>query len=220
MKIKTLFFVLCISTSIYARKALPFPDIKALSPNVIVDAKYYGEKNFVGERIDGYEAPKCLLSKKAAQALSRAQKLAEKQELSLKAFDCYRPQIAVDHFVRWAKDLKDTKRKKVHYPYVSKENLFSEGYIASKSGHSRGSTIDLTLATKAGKELDMGGIFDYFDPLSHTLSKKITKSQLKNRLKLKSIMEEAGFRNYKKEWWHYTLRKEPYPQSYFSFPVK
>lgn len=209
-----------ISAQAHAKKVLPFIDIKVLSPDIKVEAKYFTDDNFVGEKIDGYQAGKCLLSNQAAQALARAQKIAREKGLFLKAFDCYRPQKAVDHFVRWAKDLTDTRRKRVHYPNVSKENLFTDGYIASKSGHSRGSTIDLTLVDANGVELDMGGIYDFFDPISHTLSPQVPAAKLKNRKELKSIMESAGFKNYSKEWWHYTLKNEPYPDSYFSFPVK
>ncbi|MCO4755137.1 MAG: M15 family metallopeptidase, partial [Bacteriovoracaceae bacterium] len=182
---------------------------------------YFGSENFVGKRIEGYNANKCLLTKEAVRALLVAQKEAQKHGLSLKVFDCYRPQMAVDHFVRWANDLEDIKTKNSFYPNVSKDKLFEHGYIAERSGHSRGSTVDLNLVRfENGKwiELDMGTIFDYFDPKSATNSKvgQLAKS---NRLLLKSIMEAAGFRNYSKEWWHYTLRSEPFPDTYFNIPI-
>ncbi len=192
-----------------------------LETDIVVEARYFSDNNFVGEKIDGYHANRCLLSKKAHNALKAAQKLAKKQELSLKVFDCYRPQKAVNHFVRWARDLNDLKTKKDYYPRESKDTLFKRGYIASKSGHSRGSTVDLTLVRKVSGdwvELDMGTPFDFFDPKSATMALKGTKAH-KNRLKLKSIMESSGFKNYSKEWWHYTLRNEPFPDRYFNYPV-
>lgn len=196
-----------------------FVSIDKLDPSIQVEARYFGEDNFVGQRIDGYQAPKCVLSLQAAKALEKAQALAKEWGLALKVFDCYRPQSAVNHFVRWAKDLGDTKMKKRYYPNVPKSELFSQGYIAEKSGHSRGSTVDLTL-TQNGNELEMGTIFDFFDPRSHTEAPETIKEAAQNRANLKRIMHEAGFKNYPQEWWHYTLIDEPHKDTYFQFPVE
>ena len=144
--------------------------------------------------------------------------------LGLKIYDCYRPQRAVDHFVRWAKDTKDTDMKDEYYPGINKESLFREGYIAIKSGHSRGSTVDLTIVSivqpNAGREIDMGSPFDFFDPKSWTNSSDISSDQRASRLLLKIIMEKHGFQPYEKEWWHFTLKDEPFPNTYFDFPVE
>lgn len=198
-----------------------FIDIREIIPSVQLDIRYYSKNNFIGSRIDGYDAPKCLLTRKTALALKVVQQeLANKQQ-SLKIFDCYRPQRAVDHFVRWAKDLTDQKMKSEYYPAINKKNLFKDGYIAGKSGHSRGSTVDLTIMDlKSHRELDMGTHFDFFDPLSHTANGHISTSQQKNRLALKSIMERNGFKNLEEEWWHFTLKNEPYQNKYFNFNVE
>lgn len=205
---------------VWGRAPEDFVSIKNADSDILVDVKYFGENNFVGEKIDGYQAPYCVLSAPAAKALKHAQEIAKERGFGLKVFDCYRPQTAVDHFVRWAKDLENIKMKERYYPFVKKDMLFEEGYIAEKSGHSRGSTVDLTLVDREGEEVPMGTRFDYFDPLSHTESREIAPENLKNRLLLKGIMEEAGFKNYAKEWWHYTLKNEPHSDTYFSFPVR
>jgi D-alanyl-D-alanine dipeptidase len=198
-----------------------FVDLKKLIPSVRLDIRYYTENNFVGSGIDGYDAPKCLLTRETALALGNVQKALEDNRQSLKIFDCYRPQRAVDHFVRWAKDLDDQKTKSEYYPSVDKRNLFKEGYIAEKSGHSRGGTVDVTIIDlNNNQELDMGTNFDFFDPLSHTDNHRIDKIQHENRYTLKSVMERNGFRNLKEEWWHYTLRNEPFPNTYFDFKIE
>ncbi|MEZ4751347.1 MAG: M15 family metallopeptidase [Bdellovibrionota bacterium] len=217
--------------------------IEDLDPTILVEARYYGTHNFIGSRIRGYEAPKCLLTKAAATALVAAQKDFVKQGYTLKVYDCFRPQRAVDHFVEWAKDLNDKKMKAEFYPKEKKEELFKNGYIASRSGHSRGSTLDLTLvklpakpsadyaegqklvdctSTKRFKDntLDMGTGYDCFHPLSHTDNPKISKQARKNRDRLRSGMEAHGFENYSKEWWHFTLKNEPFPNTYMDRPVK
>jgi D-alanyl-D-alanine dipeptidase len=197
-----------------------FIDVKEIIPTVHLDIRYYTTRNFVGSRIDGYDAPKCFLTNEAALALRNVQTELERNRQSLKIFDCYRPQRAVDHFVRWAKDLADQKMKAEYYPSVDKKNLFRDGYIAAKSGHSRGSTIDLTIMDlNSNQELDMGTGFDFFDPLSHTMNSRISQSQLDNRMALKNIMESNGFKNLKEEWWHFTLKNEPYPETYFDFKI-
>lgn len=181
--------------------------------------RYAGPDNFVGETIDGYLASQIMLTLEAAAALSRAQQTATEKGLSLLVYDGYRPQRAVDHFVRWGKDLSDIRRKPAHYPAVAKSELFERGYIAERSGHSRGSTVDVTL-TANGKPLDMGTAFDFFGAESHTDSPDISLAARANRRLLVNIMAEAGFRNYPREWWHYTLINEPYPDTYFDMPIK
>jgi len=198
-----------------------FVDVKEFIPSVQLDIRYYTADNFVGLRIDGYDAPKCLLTREAAIALKNVQAELARNGQSLKIFDCYRPKQAVDHFMRWAKDLSDQKMKSKYYPSIDKENLFKNGYIAAKSGHSRGSTLDLTIIDlESNQELDMGTGFDFFDTLSHTVNSRIRKSQQDNRIALKSVMERNGFKNLEEEWWHFTLQNEPYPDKYFDFKVK
>ncbi len=196
-------------------------DVKEFVPSVQLDIRYYTTNNFVGTRIDGYNAPKCFLTRAAAIGLRNVQEELARNGQSLKIFDCYRPQQSVDHFVRWAKDLNDQKMKAEYYPSIDKANLFIGGYIAAKSGHSRGSTVDLTISDlDDGQELDFGTEFDFFDPLSHTASNGISNAQRDNRLALKSVMERNGFKNLEEEWWHYTLRQEPFPDTYFDFNVE
>jgi D-alanyl-D-alanine dipeptidase len=198
-----------------------FVDVKEVIPSVQLDIRYYTADNFVGLRIDGYDAPKCFLTREAAVALKNVQAELTRNGQSLKIFDCYRPKQAVDRFVRWAKDLSDQKMKSKYYPSIDKENLFKNGYIAAKSGHSRGSTLDLTIIDlESNQELDMGTGFDFFDTLSHTVNSRIMKSQQDNRIALKSVMERNGFKNLEEEWWHFTLQNEPYPDKYFDFEVK
>ena len=192
-----------------------FSNLNEVSTSIIFDIRYASSENFIGKPIEGYNKALCLLTKQSVHALLNVQKQLQKKGLSLKVFDCYRPQRAVDHFVRWAKDLNDTKMKETYYPYVQKRELFKDGYIAAKSGHSRGSTVDLTI-----DGFDMGSPFDYFDPLSHTMSEEITSKQHRNRMYLKRIMETHGFKNYAEEWWHYTLKDEPFKTTYFDFEIR
>ncbi len=196
-------------------KPKDFVDIKTVAPEVIVEARYFGDHNFVGTKIDGYNAPKCLLTKKAAEALKGVQSELAPFGLTLHIYDCYRPQMAVDHFAKWAGDIKDTKTKKEFYPDIDKNNLFKDGYIALKSSHSRGATADLTI-----DGLDMGTPFDLFGPLSNTINGKTNAKARANRLLLKTLMEKYGFKNLKEEWWHYTLIKEPHPKTYYNFAVE
>lgn len=199
-----------------------FVDVGAYIPSMALDIRYYTENNFVGERIDGYEAPKCFLTRAAADALKEVQEELLERGLSLKAWDCYRPQRAVDHFVRWAADPADQKMKATHYPGVEKETLFRDGYIAAKSSHTRGSTVDVTIIDlgAGGAEWDMGSPYDFFGTLSHTINGEISEEQQRSRLFLKSLMEKRGFKNLEEEWCHYTLDNEPYPDLYFDFPVR
>jgi D-alanyl-D-alanine dipeptidase len=222
-----------------------FVDIKRATPSVALEIRYHGDHNFLGTRVDGYQAPKCIVTTPAAEALAKVQAELQEMSLSLKIYDCYRPQQAVDHFVRWAKDIGDTKTKAEFYPTVDKRNLFRDGYIAEKSSHSRGSTIDLTIVPvpvptqepyspgqplracylPAGKRfkdssIDMGTGFDCFHELSHPGNLKMGLQQRIHRLLLKTLMDKYGFKNYDQEWWHFTLRNEPHPDTYFDFPVK
>lgn len=222
-----------------------FVEIREVIPNVVMDIRYFGPHNFIGEKIDGYEAPKCFLTKKAAEALANVQKELEAFSMSLKIYDCYRPQRAVNQFIKWAEDTSDTRMRKEFYPEIDKKNLFRDKYIAAKSGHSRGSTVDLTIvpiptpkqenyvkgqalrdcrlpASKRFKDnsIDMGTGYDCLDALSNPENPKINNEQKRNRLLLKTLMDKYGFRISQKEWWHYSLRDEPYPNTYFDFEVK
>lgn len=194
-------------------------DVPGLVPGIETEIRYAGRSNFVGEVIDGYHAPRCLLTEPAAEALACAQRRLELRGLGLRVYDCYRPQRAVDHFVRWVADLSDQRTKQTHYPHVDKAELFDAGYIARRSGHSRGSTVDLTLVAR-GVPLDMGTSFDFFDPASHTDSPSVADTARRNRSLLRAAMEECGFENLPEEWWHYTLRDEPFPDRYFDVPVE
>lgn len=189
-------------------------------PDAILEIRYYTDYNFVGEQIDGYEEPVALLTKEAAQALKAANDDLEEQGYCIKIYDAYRPQCAVDDFVDWANDTSDTKMQEYFYPEVNKANLFSEGYIAYHSGHSRGSTVDLTIVDKAtGEDVDMGGTFDYFGQVSHPDYTGITDEQYANRMILRDAMTSHGFKAITTEWWHFSLQNEPYPNTYFNFPV-
>lgn len=198
-----------------------FSYVKDIVPTILQELRYYGNDNFLGVSVDGYENDVLITSTKTAIALKKAQEKLEKKELSLKVFDAYRPQTAVNHFIRWARVANDTLTKQKYYPKLKKRNLFRLGYIATKSGHSRGSSVDLTIVnTKTGKELDMGSPYDFFGIASHVSYNKLSKEQKENRLLLRKIMLESGFRPYSKEWWHFTLRNEPFPKTYFTFPIK
>ena len=190
-------------------------------PDVLLDIRYYSTYNFIGSRIDGYEEPTALLTREAAAALKKASDEAVSKGFRLKIFDAYRPQQAVDHFVRWAADIDDTKMKEFFYPDLDKDQLFPMGFIAEHSGHSRGSTVDLTLFDiSRGMELDMGGPFDFFGDISHSDYTDLTPEQLSNRALLRSVMTGNGFLPLREEWWHYTLVNEPFPDTYFNFPVR
>ena len=190
-------------------------------PDAILDIRYYTTFNFTGERVDGYEEPVALLTKEAAEALKKVNKKAISLGYRLKIFDCYRPQMAVDHFIRWAERHKDIAMKNYFYPGVDKTNLFDLGFVAAKSGHSRGSTVDLTLFDMATqKDIDVGGTFDYFGKLSWAeYTAEITEQQAENRKLLRNLMLSCGFKPLAEEWWHFTLENEPYPDTYFTFPV-
>lgn len=190
-------------------------------PAIQVDLRYCGSDNFVGKPVNGYIDNKAILTKRATEALMKVENELNKKNLGLKIFDAYRPQRAVNHFQEWAKAVNDTITKRKYYPTIDKRNLFKDGYIATKSGHSRGSTIDLTiidLHTK--KEIDMGTIFDFLGPQSGHSFPNISTTQKQNRQLLKSTMEKYGFKPYSKEWWHYTYIDEPYKKTYFDFLVQ
>ena len=217
-----------------------FVAITDVVPDVILEIRYFGTYNFVGDRIDGYLAPKAWLTKEAAEALKAVSDDVISQGYRLKIYDAYRPQKGVDHFVRWAADLSDTRMKAYFYPDLDKSVLFDQEYIMAKSGHTRGSTIDLTLFDMASeKELDMGGTFDWFGPESHPdfcgdpetgaytgdnskspQGRSITPEQFEHRMILRRAMLSHGFKPLDTEWWHFTLREEPFPDTYFTFPVE
>lgn len=214
-----------------------FVVVSEMIPDAILEIRYYTTYNFVGERIDGYLEPVALLTREAATALKAVSDELKTQGYRLKIFDAYRPQRAVSHFVRWAKAVNDTLMKPYFYPSLTKDVLIPE-YIASKSGHSRGSTIDLTLFDMtSGRELDMGATFDWFGVESHPdfcgnpetgkhslegkhSNRNITPQQFQNRMILRNAMVKHGFKPLDSEWWHFTLKNEPYPSTYFTFPVK
>jgi zinc D-Ala-D-Ala dipeptidase len=197
-----------------------FVDAAQVVPNLVVDMRYLGSDNFIGRPIEGYEKPVCYLTRAAAAALAEVARDLEPQGLVIKAFDCYRPVRAVSHFARWARDLQDQARKAEFYPQVDKRDLFRDGYIAERSGHSRGSTVDMTLARRGGGELDMGTPFDFFSPRSAPSDGSVSAQAQANRRLLADAMRRRGFVPYKKEWWHFTLGREPFPDSYFDFPVR
>ncbi len=201
-----------------------FVDLAQVDGSIAIDIRYAGENNFIGERIDGYLANRCLLTDIAATALAGVQRALRTQGFSLVVYDCYRPQQAVDHFVRWAKDLSDKRTKRRYYPHVDKSRLFALGYIWERSSHSRGSTVDVTLLKRDSDSswatVDMGTEYDYFDPSSNTDSIAITSAQQHNRVLLHGAMERGGFENFPKEWWHYTLRDEPYSDHYWDIVVR
>ena len=194
--------------------------VKLYAPEIRQEIRYYSTYNFVGERIAGYEAPCAILTKEAARALKLVADGLAQKGYGLKIYDAYRPQKAVTHFVNWAKNLADTRMKRDFYPDIDKSKLLGP-YIAPRSGHSRGSTVDVTLTDlKTGKDIDMGGTFDFFGARSHPDFKgTLTRAQLQNRRILRDAMERSGFKGIKTEWWHYTLKNEPYPNTYFPFPV-
>ncbi|WP_406859614.1 M15 family metallopeptidase [Streptomyces sp. HUAS MG47] len=221
-----------------------FVALSSVDRTIIQEMRYTTAHNFVGEPVDGYRQPLCILTRPAAEALGRAQTVLRAQGYSLKVYDCYRPQRAVDHFVRWAKDLADERMKAEFYPHVDKSRLFADGYIAEKSGHSRGSTVDLTVVRLPAaptrpyvpgevlapcyaprderfpdNSVDMGTGYDCFDTLSHTDDPRIQGEQRANRQLLKSTLGAQGFVNLPEEWWHFTFKPEPFPSTFFDFPV-
>ena len=221
--LSVLVFSLALLLPLQARAALHegFVHVTDVCDNVILEIRYFSSYNFVGKRIDGYVGPQAILTEPAARALCKAAASAENKGYTLKIFDAYRPQAAVDHFVRWGMDAADTRMKSIFYPQVDKARVFDLGYVATRSGHSRGSTVDLTLVDRqSGREVDMGTTFDHFGETSHHGAKGLTPQQEANRAVLLGVMEQAGFKRYAEEWWHYTLKNEPYPDTYFNFVVE
>ena len=189
-------------------------------PGIIQEIRYYSTYNFIGDRIDGYEEPCALLTKEAGRALKSVSNELMVQGYRLKVFDAYRPVSAVKHFILWGIEDQDIRMKPYFYPDLQKQELFAKGYIAKQSSHSRGSTIDLTLLDMAtGRELDMGSPFDRFGEISHPDYRDITQEQYDNRMLLRRAMLRGGFEPIDCEWWHFTLKDEPYPETYFDFPV-
>ena len=220
---RALILCLALAACAHAMPARPadFVDAASIVPNLRVETRYAAAHNFVGRRIDGYEAPICLLTRQAAEALARAQAELATRGLGLKVYDCYRPQRAVAHFARWAADLTDQTTKPEFYPNVEKSRLFELGYIAERSGHSRGSTLDLTIINLAtGAEIDMGTPFDLFDTRSWPTDQTVSPEARANRLMLQTLMRTHGFRPLREEWWHFTLDPEPHPETYFDFLVR
>jgi D-alanyl-D-alanine dipeptidase len=221
-------FLLMLSTApaLAADDTLPegFVHADEVVPGLVLDLRYAGSDNFVGQRVDGYEAARVVLSTPAAEALRKVQADLKPFGLGLKIFDAYRPTQAVAHFVRWSSMPDDPKAKHAYYPDIDKQKLFEEGYVATRSSHSRGSTVDLTLVTigkdGAVADLDMGTPFDFFGPESWPDYTDLTGEQRSNRLLLKLVMERHGFKPFDKEWWHFTLADEPFPDTYFDFPVR
>jgi len=201
-----------------------FVYIEDVIPNIKVDLRYFTDRNFLGRRVDGYVAARCILTRQAAEALNKVQEDLNRFGLGLKVFDAYRPQRAVDDFVRWGRDLNDTKMQAEYYPRVQKKDLFREGYVAEKSGHSRGSTVDLTIVCLGNQpeesELDMGTAFDFFGPEAWPDSSLVSPVHRAHRMLLQALMRKHGFEPYPQEWWHFTLRDEPDPITYFDFSVQ
>ncbi|NNC70803.1 MAG: M15 family metallopeptidase [Flavobacteriaceae bacterium] len=194
---------------------------KEVIPKLRTDLRYYSSNNFIGKPIDGYIQPKCILTTKAAEALKKVQEELQMLGFGLLVYDAYRPQRAVNQFVSWVNDSTDTAMKEKYYPNINKKDLIDQQYIASKSGHSRGSTVDVTIVSlTTGHLLDMGSPYDYFDEKSSINYPNITRNQHAVRLLLKRRMEKHGWVAHPKEWWHFTLKKEPYPDKYFDFPVE
>jgi len=218
----TLTFLICfVFSSFYAQLPNGFIYAEDVIPDLEVELRYFTSNNFVGQPIEGYHSNKLILTLESAQALKLVHEALQEQNLCLKVYDGYRPQSAVNHFIKWARDLNDTINKHTFYPDVKKRNLFKDEYIASKSGHSRGSTLDLTIIDgNTGIPLDMGSAYDFFGQESSIDYTNITEKQKINRQLLQRFMLKFGFRNYPKEWWHFTLRGEPFRDTYFDFAVK
>ena len=222
MKKLLIIFLISCTWTCTSQNRLPkgFDYVHDIIPDIQLELRYFGNDNFIGKPIDGYKKNVAIMSTEAITALKNVQDELKQYNLSIKIFDGYRPQTAVNHFVRWAKQLNDTVNKQKFYPKVRKKHLFEEGYISSKSGHTRGSTIDMTLVDIiTGEELDMGSPWDFFGSESWVANLELTAQQRANRMLLQTIMRKHGFKYYTKEWWHFTLKNEPFPDTYFDFPV-
>jgi len=220
MKIKHFILFFLVVDLGWAQLPKGFVYVEDVIPSIKVDLRYYSQNNFLGKQVDGYNREVAILSEQGTKALKDVQDELAEHNLSIMIYDSYRPQTAVNHFVRWAKVLNDTVNKRAFYPDVEKRYLFKEGYISSKSGHTRGSTLDITIVDMNTLEpLDMGSPYDFFGKASWVANKNLTAQQRANRMLLQTVMLKHGFRNYTKEWWHFTLRNEPFPETYFDFPV-
>jgi D-alanyl-D-alanine dipeptidase len=212
-----------LALGVHNQQKLPkgFVYAKTVIPDLDVELRYYTAHNFVGDTVEGYKTNNLILTLQTAKALKQVQEELQSQNLCLMVYDGFRPQRAVNHFIRWAKDLNDTIKKQEFYPKVKKRHLFRDGYIAALSGHSRGSTLDLTIIDGITSEpLDMGSPYDFFGEPSWVEFQNITESQKQNRRLLQKVMLKHGFRNYPQEWWHFTLNGEPFPETYFDFVVE
>ena len=247
LKILAALVLIILSSAHAARDAVPpegFVHLRQVAPDIVQDIRYFGPHNFLGRPVTGYEAAECVLTVQAAEALKAVNDELAPKGLALKVYDCYRPARAVDDFVKWSRAASDQAAKAEFYPNVDKKDFFELGYVAKRSGHSRGSTVDVTvvrLPAAPGEpyapgqplkpctaphgqrfddgSLDMGTGFDCMDELSHSLSPRITGEARENRMLLREAMVRHGFKPYEYEWWHFTLAGEPYPDTYFDFPV-
>lgn len=225
MKAFNIFFIFSFLTLTSAGQTKELPEgfvyLDKIIPDLIVEMRYAGTNNFLGVPVTGYKKPTAILTEPAALALQKVQEELKNSGFCLKIFDAYRPQRAVDYFIKWSRDATDTLKKKEFYPDLQKNQLFRLGYIATKSGHSRGSTVDLTMVkADSGEPVDMGGSYDFFGEISHHSSTEITKEQKENRELLRKTMLKHGFLPYPQEWWHYTYRPEMFPNTYFDFVVE
>lgn len=211
-----------MNDSVLSMSKADFISVADLCPSIIISADYATTNNFTGQIVPGYTTKKVLLARVAAESLARVQQSALTKKLSLKIFDGYRPVKAVNFFQDWAQLTEDdVERKNRFYPSYNRSELFEHGFIALKSSHSRGCAVDLTLVDlKTSQELDMGTEFDFFNDLSHTMNPEIKGVQHSNRMLLKELMEREGFRNYSKEWWHFSFKPEPYPDVLFDFDIQ
>lgn len=211
-------FLLLFPTSLWS---LPrgFIYLSDVDSSILQEMKYASTENFIGRPIAGYNKPICILTKEAALTLKKVQQKLKQHRLSLKVYDCYRPQVAVDDFIQWSQDLSSQEKKAKYYPRVNKADFFKEGYVATRSGHSRGSAVDLTIVNQQG-ELDMGTHFDFMDKSSHPFAESISREAKSNRLFLRYLMVDAGFLPISTEWWHFVLKNEPFKQKAFNFSVK
>lgn len=219
----TLFIIILLYASTSMSLPQNFVYLETVDPSIIQEMKYFTHDNFLGRPVKGYESNRCIITRPTALALAKVQKILQQQSMSLKVFDCYRPQTAVNDFIVWADDIADQKMKKTFYPRINKADVFKLNYVAKKSGHTRGSTVDLTIVEihpdSSVTELDMGTHFDLLDELSHFDATGVSETAQKNRRFFRQLMQ-TDFNPIESEWWHFTLKNEPFPDTYFDFPVK
>jgi len=218
-----LFLISCKNTpteNIKSTLQTDFVYLKKIVKNIDLDMRYFGNDNFMGKQVIGYQKEVCICTKQAANRIKDVQYELSKKGLSLRIFDSYRPQRSVDYFIEWSKNPADTLTKAKYYPNIKKGDLFKLKYLAKKSSHTRGSTFDLTILDSKGNELDMGTTYDYFGPESWPTSNAVTTEQKANRMLLQEVMLSNGFTLYPEEWWHFTLKDEPFPSTYFDFEIE